>query len=146
MKFSLFLGVLLFSASPAFTDELLYLKCPAKIELKSLEGDTRKILEEKTEFYTFAYKVNFDKRQLTSSGNKLTMDFSLNNGEITVIKDSTSQKQMRNELLKIRINPPFARSSTLSLFDYERSINYKFNSIGECTKVDASEFEKFFKQ
>jgi len=146
MKFSLLLGALLFSASPAFADELLYLKCPAKVEFKAWDRDTQKVLEEKTQFYTYAYKVDIDKRQLTSSGNKKTMNFSINNGEITVITDSTSQQQVANQLLKIRIKPPFTRSNTLSIFDYERSIKGKWIGIGECTQVDAAEFEKFFKQ
>ena len=145
MKFSLFLGALLFSASPAFADELLYLKCPAKFELKALEGETQKILEEKTESYTYVYKVNVDKRQLTSSGNKLTKIFSVSNGEITVINDSSSQKQINNMILKLRIKPPFTISGIGSIFNYDRNIDIKWNSTGECSKADASEFEKFFK-
>ena len=62
--------------------------------MKALEEDTQEVLDEKTEFHAYVYNVNADKRQLTSRGNKLTMNSSVSNGEIIVINDSSSQKQI----------------------------------------------------
>ena len=144
MKYLPLLGTLILSASPAISDEFIYLQCKRNTVVKAIDNLTNKVLEDRTEPTTIAYQIDLQK-QMWMSSDKSTKPtkISIRDGVAVYRLDWASGDSSVKAIMKVGIEYPFETfGSGTNIFGGDKQITLKWTDRGACKKVDASELEK----
>ena len=152
MKLPILLSALLISASPAFADDFIYLKCENQMTLTSTEIRTGEILndgETKSETVYFkidpdgnrfmSYKSSSDKRDFTWD------EATISGGVLSANMVDTSEALKANGKLNLEFQPAGKLRSKFSAIAFGM-ISSEIDISGDCVDVDASVFEEALKE
>ena len=139
MKRFLVLSGLLFSASPALADDVLFLECKTTTRAVFTEIKTQKLIKEETKEETLFLKIDLTNNRFMShkdsqwdeaemTGRNLKANFSKNENGLSL-----------NGTLEIEVNPPGQLSSEMDFLAW--MIAAKVNMNGHCNEVNQSVFD-----
>ena len=144
MKLPIIFSALLLSASPAFTDDLIYLKCDVKATKITIQASTNEILE-KRDFATEGfYKIDTINSRLTSDNSGDWEDVTIANGIAT-----DQFKEVENGVTSvgkafIEFSPPGVVNMEYTAS--EDDISLKMVMTGNCQNTDSGTAEKGMNQ
>jgi len=146
MKYLPILGALLLSASPAVADDFLYLRCKQSVDMVITDLTTSKIVEDRTIDDISILKIDFSKKTMHDSRAKLTVNFALKNKIATIIQKVDDDEVKLDDVTKIKLSPPYSNSSTGTGILKAKNQSSTHRAEGKCEEVDASVWNKSFKE
>ena len=146
MKYLPILGALLLSASPAVADDFLYLRCKQSVDMVITDLITSKIVEDRTIDDISILKIDFSKKTMHDSRAGLTVNFALKNKIATIIQKVDDDEVKLDDVTKIKLFPPYSNSSTGTGIFKAKNQSSTHRAEGVCEEVDASVWDKSFKE
>ena len=144
MKLPIIISALLLSASPAFADDLIYLKCDVKATTTTIQSSTNEVLDKKDLATEEFYKIDTINSRLTSDNSGDSKDVTIANGIAT-----DQFKEVENGVTSegkafVEFSPPgvFGMEYTAS----EDDISLKMVVTGTCQNTDRETAEKGMNQ
>ena len=144
MKLPIIFSALLLSASPAFADDLIYLKCDVKATTTTIQSSTNEVLDKKDLATEEFYKIDTINSRLTSDNSGDSKDVTIANGIAT-----DQFKEVENGVTSegkafVEFSPPgvFGMEYTAS----EDDISLKMVVTGTCQNTDRETAEKGMNQ
>ena len=144
MKLPIIISALLLSASPAFADDLIYLKCDVKVTTTTIQSSTNEVLDKKDLATEGFYKIDTINSRLTSDNSGDWEDVIIANGIAT-----DQFKEVENGVTSegkafVEFSPPgvFGMEYTAS----EDDISLKMVVTGTCQNTDRETAEKGMNQ
>ena len=144
MKLPIIISALLLSASPAFADDLIYLKCDVKATTTTIQSSTNEVLDKKDLATEGFYKIDTINSRLTSDNSGDWEDVIIANGIAT-----DQFKEVENGVTSegkafVEFSPPgvFGMEYTAS----EDDISLKMVVTGTCQNTDRETAEKGMNQ
>ena len=144
MKLPIIISALLLSASPAFADDLIYLKCDVKATTTTIQSSTNEVLDKKDLATEEFYKIDTINSRLTSDNSGDWEDVIIANGIAT-----DQFKEVENGVTSegkafVEFSPPgvFGMEYTAS----EDDISLKMVVTGTCQNTDRETAEKGMNQ
>ena len=144
MKLPIIISALLLSASPAFADDLIYLKCDVKVTTTTIQSSTNEVLDKKDLATEEFYKIDTINSRLTSDNSGDSKDVTIANGIAT-----DQFKEVENGVTSegkafVEFSPPgvFGMEYTAS----EDDISLKMVVTGTCQNTDRETAEKGMNQ
>ncbi len=144
MKLPIIISALLLSASPAFADDLIYLKCDVKATTTTIQSSTNEVLDKKDLATEEFYKIDTINSRLTSDNSGDWKDVTIANGIAT-----DQFKEVENGVTSegkafVEFSPPgvFGMEYTAS----EDDISLKMVVTGTCQNTDRETAEKGMNQ
>ena len=144
MKLPIIFSALLLSASPAFADDLIYLKCDVKATTTTIQSSTNEVLDKKDLATEGFYKIDTINSRLTSDNSGDWEDVTIANGIAT-----DQFKEVENGLTSvgkafIEFSPPGVVSMEYTAS--EDDILLKMVATGTCQNTDREIAEKGMNQ
>ena len=146
MKYLPILGALLLSASPAVADDFLYLRCTQSVDMIITDLITSKIVEDRTMDDISILEIDFSKKTMHDSRAGLTVNFALKNKIAIIIQKVDDDEVKLDDVTKIKLFSPYSNSSTGTGILKAKNQSSTHRAEGECEEVDASAWNKSFKE
>ena len=159
MKLPLLLSALLLTASPAIADDLVYLSCQTKTQVRAIDAETAKVIRDFEEIESTnqdnirkeIYRIDLKNSQYTLhlEGNRMSdvqakIDAKIKNGKLMHYGEGPrgyiETKISFDPPGKILINGSYIGASIQAMYIGE------FITKGSCKDIDAQEFENSLNQ
>ena len=146
MRSLLALGALLLSASPAFADDYLYLRCKFSVDWVQRNSITSKITEDRTFDDIALLKVDFQRKTVLDTRSEGPLDIAIQ-GKTLIVTQKIEEKEFKLEDEgRIESTPPYAMSGKGSGIFKAKNQMATYSYEGLCEEIDASVFEEALKE
>ena len=146
MNFLLALGALLFSASPAVANDLLYLRCKKSDDIVITNSATSEIIEKRTKDDSSILEIDLTKKTLVDARARFPLVFTIQNKTIIATYKVDDDELKSTDIFKLNLMPPYLISSKGTAIVKTMNRSLTFRGEGSCEEVDASVFEKVMKE
>ena len=135
MRVFLSLGVFLIPVSPAFSSNLLIIKCAGDVTSKVVNTNTSDVIQENKGLHNKIYIIDRERRMVMAKGSQW-LSAQIIDGVLTGSGQSGQGVSTSAESITINIEP-------IGAYTYEQSIKQKnismdIDAMGQCEKVDSS--------
>ena len=146
IKLSFLLGALLLSASPAVSNDYLYLRCKKSDDIVIANSVTSRIVGKSTKDVSSIFKIDLTKKTLTDARAGYPQSFTVQNKTIIITYKVDNDQLKSSDIFKLNLMPPYSISSkgTAIVKTMNKSLTTK--GEGSCEEVDPSVFEKALNQ
>ena len=143
MKLTALLGALFFASTPAFADDLTYLKCNGTVQFKAIDKTEKKVFEEREEEVVIYYEIDLKKKLLTASNDpEVPSSVKISNGiiveEIEVLEQGTKTGNISTE---IEYAPPGKITGIMTASEKDESVAFRGELSGSCEASDVAAYE-----
>ena len=139
MKRFLVLSGLLFSASPALADDVLFLECKTTTRAVFTEIKTQKLIKEETKEETLFLKIDLANNRFMSHKDSQWDEAEMTGRSLKANLNKNENGLSLNGTLEIEINPPGQLSSEIDFIAW--MIATKVNMNGHCNAANQSVFD-----
>ncbi len=146
MKLPILLGALLLSASPAISNDYLYLKCKKSDDIVITNSATSRIIGKRTKEVSSIFKIDLTKKTLTDARAGYPQSFTVQNKTIIITYKVDNNQLKSSDMFKLNLMPPYSISSKGTAIVKTMNKSLTTRGEGSCEEVDASVFEKALNQ
>ena len=146
MKLQILLGALLLSASPAISNDYLYLKCKKSDDIVITNSATSRIIGKRTKEVSSIFKIDLTKKTLTDARAGYPQSFTVQNKTIIITYKVDNNQLKSSDMFKLNLMPPYSISSKGTAIVKTMNKSLTTRGEGSCEEVDASVFEKALNQ
>ena len=146
MRSLLALGALLLSASPAFANDYLYLRCKKSDDIVITNSATSRIIGKRTKDVSAIFKIDLTKKTLTDASTGYPQSFTVQNKTIITTWKVDNDQLKSSDIFKLNLMPPYSISSKGTAIVKTMNKSLTGRGEGSCEEIDASVFEKALKE
>ena len=146
MKLPILLGALLLSASPAVSNNYLYLRCKKSDDIVITNSATSRIFGKRTKEVSSIFKIDLTKKTLTDARAGYPQSFTVQNKTLIITYKVDNDQLKSSDIFKLNLMSPYSISSKGK--EIVKVMNKSLSTRGEgsCEEVDPSVFEKALNQ
>ena len=146
MKLPILFGALLLSASPAISNDYLYLKCKKSDDIVITNSATSRIIGKRTKEVSSIFKIDLTKKTLTDARAGYPQSFTVQNKTIIITYKVDNNQLKSSDMFKLNLMPPYSISSKGTAIVKTMNKSLTTRGEGSCEEVDPSVFEKALNQ
>ncbi len=146
MKLPILFGALLLSASPAISNDYLYLKCKKSDDIVITNPATSRIIGKRTKEVSSIFKIDLTKKTLTDARAGYPQSFTVQNKTIIITYKVDNNQLKSSDMFKLNLMPPYSISSKGTAIVKTMNKSLTTRGEGSCEEVDPSVFEKALNQ
>ena len=146
MKLPTLLGALLLSASPAVSNDCLYLRCKKSDDIVITNSATSRIIGKRTKDVSSIFKIDLTKKTLTDARAGYPQSFTVHNKTIVITYKVDNDQLKSSDVSKLNLMPPYSISSKGTAIVKTMNKSLTTRGEGSCEEVDPSVFEKALNQ
>ena len=146
MKLPILFGALFLSASPAISNDYLYLRCKKSDDIVIANSATSRIIGKRTKDVSSIFKIDLTKKTLTDVRAGYPQSFTVQNRAIFITYKVDNDQLKSSDIFKLNLMPPYSISSKGTAIVKTMNKSLTTRGEGSCEEVDPSVFEKALNQ
>ena len=146
MKLPILLGALLLSASPAVSNDYLYLRCKNSDDIVITNSATSRIIGKRTKDVSSIFKIDLTEKTLADARAGYPQSFTVQNKTIVITYKVDNDQLKSSDLFKLNLMPPYSITSKGTAIVKTMNKSLTTRGEGSCEEVDPSVFEKALNQ
>ena len=146
MKLPILITALLLSASPAVSNDYLYLRCKKSDDIVITNSSTSRIIGKRTKDVSSIFKIDLTKKTLTDARVGYPKSFTVQNKTIFITYKVDNDQLKSSDIFKLNLMPPYSISSKGTAIVKTMNKSLTTRGEGSCEEVDLSVFEKALNQ
>ena len=144
MKLTIFFGALLFSVTPAFANDFVYMKCDANAVMLTKYLGSNQFVKREEDTDLMHFKIDSKNSQIMESRNGEWEKVKIDNGQVVVERENTMNGITMEWKVTFPVDPPGEYiANSLSLSDY---LSQSAKGSGICKRIDETVYEKTMNQ
>lgn len=144
MKPTIFFGALLFSATPAFANDFVYMKCEANAVMLTKDLRSNQIVKREEDTDLMHFKIDSANSRIMESREGAWEDVKIVHGSVVVEKEKTADGVSSYWKVTMPVDPP--GQIVMDALSRSDELSQSAKASGMCKEIDESVFEELLDQ